>query len=154
MKVLTKILDKIKNVTLPWIILGDLTGDTGHLLSILGEMFWNAFLGLKHNSFSGDIFTGEAFLGRFTFRILALFLPFILIVTFNSLAMLNLSAVSIFYGTNLLEKWKLRTEITRIMLALGRVKGWEEKTLWQFSSSSVARRSQTIYNQLKDKSEF
>ena len=82
-----------KNVSLPWIILGDLTGDTGHLLSILGEMFRNAFLGLEHNNLSGDILTGEAFLGSFTFRILALFLPFILIVTFSSLAMLELSSM-------------------------------------------------------------
>ena len=94
----------MKDVTLPWITLGDLTGDIGHLLSILGEIFRKAFLGLEHNNLNGEIFTAEAFLGRFTFRILALFLPFILIVTFNSLAMLNLSVVSIFHGTNLLEK--------------------------------------------------
>ena len=80
-----------KNVSLPWIILGDLTGDTGHLLSILGEMFRNAFLGLEHSNFNGDILTGDAFLGGFTLRILALFLPFILIVTFISLAMLRLA---------------------------------------------------------------
>lgn len=87
----------MKDVTLPWIILGDLTGDTGHLLSILGEMFRKAFLGLEHNNLSGEILTAEAFLGRFTFRILALFLPFILIVTFNSFAMLKPSAVMILY---------------------------------------------------------
>ena len=87
----------MKDVTLPWIILGDLTGDTGHLLSILGVMFRKAFLGLEHNNLSGEILTAEAFLGRFTFRILALFLPFILIVTFNSFAMLKPSAVMILY---------------------------------------------------------
>ena len=77
-----------ENVILPWIILGDLTGDTGHLLSILGEMFRNAFFGLEHNNLSGETLTPEDFLGRFTFRILALLLPFIRIVTFSSLAIL------------------------------------------------------------------
>ena len=118
----------MKDVTLPWITLGDLTGDIGHLLSILGEIFRKAFLGLEHNNLNGEIFTAEAFLGRFTFRILALFLPFILIVTFNSLAMLKLSIVIIFHGIKTGKmKAPNRAEYTRNMLASD--KGCKRKNL-------------------------
>ena len=75
-----------QNSTAPCISLGDLTGDTGQELSILGEMFSKAFFGLQREiDLSEDTLTGADFLvGRETLRILALCLPFIRIVTFNS----------------------------------------------------------------------
>ena len=53
-------------------------------------MFNKAFLGLQNRiDLSGDIFIDGFLVGMVTFRILALFLPFIRIVTFSSLDILT-----------------------------------------------------------------
>ena len=88
---LPRLVKAIQNDTGPSTSLGVLAGDTGPLLSILGEMCSKAFLGLQQEiDLRGDTETGVTFFaGRVTFRLLALWRPFIRIATCNSSGKFN-----------------------------------------------------------------
>ena len=82
---------KLCNFFILWINFGALIGDFNPLLSIFGEMLlMHSLVGLGGSNFVVCLRFGSGFGGGDIFLLLALFLPFIWIVTTNSLYLLSL----------------------------------------------------------------